>query len=279
MATNHQEALVSARIEHAPAFPILGQHRSLVWELAKREVFGRYRGASLGMFWSLLSPFLMLAVYSIAFGQILRARWPGVESSSDFAFVLFVGLIIHGFFAECLTRAPLLVSGNPNFVKRIVFPLEVLPWPALLSALFHLGVNFVVFAIGLWLIRGHVPLTIVLVPLVILPLVFIALGCLWLLGALGVYLRDIGQLTGPVATALLFLSSAIVPVDSLPDNYRWLFRINPLTSVIDGARAVAFQGSMPDGLLLLAYSFGGLSVALLGYLTFRRLRGGFADVL
>ena len=270
---------MSVRKGYAPAFPFLTRERMLVWELAKREVFGRYRGASLGMAWSLLNPFLMLAVYSIAFGHILKARWPGVANESDFALILFVGLIIHGFFAECVARAPTLVAGNSNYVKRVVFPLEILPWPALLSSLFHLGVNFAVLAGGLWVVRGEVPATILLMPVVIVPLALVGLGCLWLLAALGVYLRDIGQLVAPFATALLFLSSAIVPIETLPASYQWVFRINPLTPVIDAARTVALKGVFPDWSLLLTCGLAGLSWALIGYLIFRRLRGGFADVL
>lgn len=264
---------------YAWPLPVQRQHRSLVWELAKRDVFGRYRGASLGVVWSILNPFLMLVVYTVAFGEILRARWPGVEGSVDFALILFVGLSIHAFFAECITRAPTLVSSNTNYVKRIVFPLEVLPWPVVLSGLFHLMMNMLVFLAAVWALKGYVFATALMLPLVILPLVPMVLGAIWLLSALGTYLRDISQLMGPFATAMLFLSSAIIPVDSLPDVYRGIFRANPLTIIIDQARLVTLYGQAPDWAALMVYSVFALLFCLGGYLLFRRLRGGFADVL
>jgi lipopolysaccharide transport system permease protein len=271
--------MMDSRSARAHPFPFLGQHRSLALELARRDAFGRYRGASLGVVWSILTPFLMLGVYSLAFGEILRARWPGVESSADFALILFVGLILHGFLAECLTRAPTLVTANSNYVKRIIFPLEVLPWPMVLSGLFHVSMNFGVLALATYLLKGSVPWTFVLVIPVLIPLVLIALGCGWLLGALGVYLRDISQVTGPVATALLFLSSAIVPVQALPERFQWVFRLNPLTPVIDQAREATLFGQVPDGAALLLHTLPALAWALASYAVFRRLRYGFSDVL
>lgn len=260
-------------------FPFRGQHRSLVWELAKRDVFGRYRGASLGVIWSILNPFLMLAVYTVAFGEILKARWPGVENSTDFALVMFVGLIIHGFFAECIARAPGLVVGNANYVKRIVFPLEILPWPVVLSALFHLAMNFLVLAVALLIIKGKLFPAMFFLPIVLLPMIFIVLGALWLLSALGVYLRDISQLTAPLTTAMLFLSSAIVPVSSLSERYQKIFRLNPLTPVIDQARIVALHGGAPDWGLLAYCAVPAFVFAMISYGIYGYLRGGFADVL
>lgn len=260
-------------------FPVTGWHRTLVIDLAKRDIFGRYRGASLGVVWSVLNPFLMLAVYTLAFGEILKSRWPGVDSTLEFSIILFAGLIIHGFFAECLTRAPSLVVGNANYVKRIVFPLEALPWPMVLSALFHLAMNFLVFVIGSLLIRNSVPWTIVLLPVVLVPLVLMALGTAWFVSALGVFFRDIGQIVTPLATAMLFLSSAIVPVEALPERYQSVFRLNPLTPIIDEVRAVALDGDLPDVAGLFVYSVVALLWCRIAYGYFQKTRGGFADVL
>lgn len=271
--------MTSRPLVHAQPFPVRGQHRSLVLELTKRDVFGRYRGASLGVVWAVLTPFLMLAVYAVAFGEILRARWPGATGQTDFALIIFVGLITHGFFAECLSRAPSLVVGNVSYVKRIVFPLEILPWPLILSGLFHMAMNFLVLFVALLVIRGAVPWTFVLVPLVIAPLVLVALGTAWLFAALGVYFRDISQLVAPLSTALLFLSSAIVPVASLPEKFQVVFRLNPLTLIIDQARLAALDGSPPDMAALSIYALGAFAWCIAGYAAFRRMRGGFADVL
>lgn len=264
----------------AAPFSAFGAHRSLTLELAKRDVLGRYRGASFGLMWSMLTPFLMLLVYTLAFGSVFKSQWPQARAGGpDYAMILFVGLIVHGFFSECLIRAPQLVLGNPNFVKRVIFPLEILPWPMLLSALFHALMNLLVFLVLHLLRFGLPPWTIVLFPLVLLPLTLLCAGIGWLFASLGVYLRDIGQITGVLATALLFLSSAVVPVQTLPDSFRWVFELNPLTFIIDQAREVALWGNLPDWLGLASYTGAGLLFCYFAYAWFRATRPGFADVL
>ncbi|HRF82800.1 MAG TPA: ABC transporter permease [Pseudoxanthomonas sp.] len=248
--------------------------------MAKRDILGRYRGASFGLLWSLLSPFFMLLIYTVAFGYLLKSRWPGTSGNmADFAMLLSVGLIVHGFFAECLNRAPVLVVSNPNLVKRIVFPLQVLPWTMVLSALFHAFANFLVYIALNLALRGEIMPTALLLPLVMLPLAIAALGVGWLLSSLSVFLRDISQVTGLLATAMLFLSSAIVPVETLPEHFQWVFRLNPLTFIIDQAREVAFWGRMPDWAGLCLYAAGATLFAYLGYAVFQKTRRGFADVL
>ncbi len=264
----------------AGPFTAFGRHRSLTFELARRDVLGRYRGASFGLVWSMLTPFLMLLVYTLAFGSVFQSRWPQAGAGGpDYTMILFVGLIVHGFFSECLIRAPQLVVGNPSFVKRVVFPLEILPWPMLLSALFHALMNLAVFALLHAVRFGAPPATLVLFPLVLLPLALLCAGIGWLFGALGVYLRDIGQITGVLATAMLFLSSAVVPVESLPDTYRWAFELNPLSFIIDQARAVALWGRWPDWPGLGLYALGSLAFCYATYAWFRATRPGFGDVL
>lgn len=272
--------LTAAVKPDAGPFGALGVYRSLAFELAKRDVLGRYRGASFGLLWSLISPFLMLMVYSFAFGFVMKARWPQADQGqAHYSIILFIGLIVHGFFAECLSRSPTLITGNANFVKRVIFPLEILPWPMVASALFHTFMNFLVF-LALHIILDHtIAWTIVLLPLVLLPLVLLALGVSWLLAALGVYLRDIGQITGVLATAMLFLSTAMFPIEALPPQYRWLLIINPLTFIIDQARAVALWGQMPNWAGLGLYTLCALAVLYFGYTVFRLTRRGFADVI
>jgi lipopolysaccharide transport system permease protein len=261
-------------------FDALGAYRSLTIELTKRDVLGRYRGASLGLLWSLISPFLMLMVYSFAFGYVMKAKWPqSAEQHAHYSIILFVGLIVHGFFAECLNRAPHLITGNANFVKRVIFPLEILPWPMVASALFHTFMNFLVFVVLHILLDHTMAWTIVFLPLVMFPLVLLTLGVSWLLAALGVYLRDISQITGVLATAMLFLSTAMFPVDALPPQYRWLLMMNPLSFIIDQARAVALWGQLPDWIGLGIYTLCALAVLYFGYTAFRLTRRGFADVL
>lgn len=261
-------------------FASLARHRSLVAELAKRDVLGRYRGASFGLLWSLLSPFLLLCVYTFAFGTVMGGRWPQVESGdTSFSIILFAGLIVHGFFAECLTRAPALIVANPNFVKRVVFPLEVLPWSLVAAALFHTLANTLVFVLLRLLMDGDFSATVLLLPLVLVPLVVLALGVAWFLASLAVYVRDIGQVTGVLSMAMLFLSSAMMPAESVPAAYRWIFLANPLTFIIDQARNVMLWGHMPDWSGLAVYLLIALAVMYLGRAWFMATKRGFADVL
>jgi lipopolysaccharide transport system permease protein len=255
-------------------------HRSLTLGLAKRDVLGRYKGASFGLAWSLISPFLLLCVYTFAFGTVMRGRWPQIESGeTNFAIILFVGLIVHGLFSECLVRAPTLVVANTNFVKRVIFPLDILPWPMLLSSLFHALMNVMVFILLRLAMDGDFTWTIVLLPAVLLPMVVLMLGVSWFLASLGVYLRDITQVTGVLSMALLFLSSALMPVESVPESYRWVFQANPLTLIIDQARNVMLWGRMPDWRALGVYLAVATGVMYAGRSWFMATRRGFADVL
>lgn len=261
-------------------FSALGGKWSLTREMTRRDIQGRYRGASFGLLWALISPFLTLSVYTLAFGYILKSRWPGASGDiAEFSMILFIGLIVHGFFVECINRAPNLVVGNSNLVKRIIFPLHLLPWTIVLSALFHFITNAIVFFVLSMVLLRQSYWTVVLLPVVVAPLVMLAVGVSWFLAALGVFLRDVGQFMGVVSTALLFLSSAIVPVSTLPENYQLVFKLNPLTFIIDQAREVAFWGHTPDWRGLGLYTIGALAVMYLGFWFFQKTRRGFADVL
>lgn len=186
---------------------------------------------------------------------------------------------MHGFFAECFTRAPQLIVSNTSYVKRVVFPLDLLVWSMAFSALFHLLMNMVVLLILHLCVKGSIPPTAVLLPVVVLPLVILTVGVGWIVSALGVYLRDIGQIAGVVATAMLFLSSAIVPLDSVPASYRIVFELNPLTFIINQVREVVIWGRLPDWTGLAIYTVIACVVAVIGHRLFNKLRVGFADVL
>lgn len=258
----------------------LTRHWSLTVELSKREILGRYRGANFGLLWSLFSPFLMLAVYTFAFGGLMRSRWPQAPGQHEsFALILFLGLIIHGFFSECIMRAPTLVVGNVNYVKKVIFPLDILPWPMTLSSLFHLITNFLVFLLLGAVFSGRVPIQALAFPLVILPLVVLALGVSWFLAAIGVYFRDIMQVVNVISAALLFTSSAIMPLQAVPEKFRFVFLSNPLTFIIDQAREVSLWGRWPDWTGLAIYGAISLLVAYGGYAFFSLTKRGFADVI
>lgn len=260
-------------------FGSLWAHRSLIAQMTRREVVGRYRGSVMGLVWSLFHPVLMLAVYTFVFSVVFKARWGGVESTTGFALMVFVGMIVHGFFAECISRAPAIVLGNANFVKKVVFPLEVFPWTILGVALFHAGISTLVLLAFSFLVYDGLPWTAVLFPLVLLPLALTTVGICWFLASLGVYLRDITQIIGIVTTVLLFVSPVFFPVAAVPPEFGILFHLNPLTSPIEDARGVLVLGRVPDWASLATRLGAGLLVSWAGLWWFQKTRRGFADVL
>lgn len=259
----------------------LWRNRFLIVQMSKREVIGRYRGSIMGLAWSFFNPVLMLVVYTFVFSVVFKARWGGVgeESKASFAIVLFVGMIVHGLFAECINRAPGLILSNVNYVKKVVFPLEVLPWVAMGSALFHAMISLAVLLIAQLMLNFSFPWTAVFFPLVILPLLIATMGFAWILSATGVFVRDIAQSTGIITTVLLFLSPVFYPVSILPKEYQGLLLLNPLTFVIEEARNVLIWGRMLDwtgwGLSFVV----GILIAWAGFWWFQKIRNGFADVL
>ena len=259
----------------------LWQHRELISQMTRREVVGRYRGSVMGLTWSFLNPVLMLVVYTFVFSGVFKARW-GVgseENHVNFAIVLFVGMIVHGLFAECVNRAPSLILSNVNYVKKVIFPLEILPIIAMGSALFHALVSMLVLLGAILILGSGVSWTILYFPFVIFPLLLATLGFAWFLAALGVYVRDIGQITGMITTVMMFLSPVFYPLSSLPEEYQAWLQLNPLTFIIEESRKVLVFDQLPDlggwAIYLLASSL----IAWLGFVWFQKTRKGFADVL
>lgn len=258
----------------------LWRNRGLTLALIKREIIGRYRGSVLGIFWSFFNPVLILTVYTFVFSVVFKARWnAGSDSKTEFAMVLFAGLIVFNLFAECFLRAPGLVLSNVNYVKKVMFPLEILPWVSLGTAGFHALVSLGVWLLAYLVIIGIPHCTILLLPFIILPLLLFIMGVTWGLSALGVYLRDISQFVGIINTILLFLSPIFYPSSALPEQYRHLLLANPLTPAIEFTRDVLFWGKMPDLVILPAYYLAAMIVSWLGFAWFQKTRKGFSDVL
>ena len=258
------------------------QHPFLIWQMSKRDVTSRYRGSMLGILWSFGRPLLMLAVYTFVFSVIFEVRWnqPSIESNRfTFAVVLFAGLIVHGLLADCLTRAPSLILENVNYVRKVIFPLESLGYVLLISALFHAGISFFVLIVAHLLFIGLPPLTILLLPIVILPIIPLFLGLGWMLSSLGVFLRDIGEISAIMTTILLFLSPIFFPIEQFPEQLRFLLYYNPLTLIIEAVRDVAIFGRMPNWTGLAIYAVAATAFAQLGYWMFVKSRRGFSDVL
>ncbi len=256
------------------------RNRELVISLVKREVVGRYRGSILGILWSFFNPVLMLAVYTFVFSVVFKARWNSEsDSRTEFALVLFAGLLVFNLFSECVTRAPSLIISNVNYVKKVVFPLEILPWVSLGSALFHALISLSVWLIFYGLFFGVPPVTGLLIPIVVLPLIALTMGISWFLSSLGVYLRDVSQVIGLITTILMFMSPIFYPVSSIPEAYRGLFQLNPLTPTIEMARDVLIWGNLPNWTVYGTSLALAILVATLGFAWFQKTRKGFANVL
>ena len=259
----------------------LWRNRNLIVQMTRREVVGRYKGSFLGLAWSLLTPILMLAVYTFVFSVVFKARWgtDGDESKTQFALVLFVGMIVHGLFAEVLNRAPGLIVSNVNYVKKVVFPLDVLPVIAMGAALFHASISLAVLLIAFALVNGYLHWTVIFIPVVLLPLVLLTLGVAWIFASLGVFLRDVGQTVGIITTMMLFLAPIFYPITALPEEIRPWIMANPLTFIIEEARGVVILGRMPEWSGLGIYTLAATAVAWAGFAWFQKTRKGFADVL
>lgn len=262
---------------------VIWRHRTLIWRLAQRETEARFRGSLLGVIWVALVPLTMLAVYSLVFGSILKAGWhsPTIGQAQEFSFsmLIFIGLTLFGVLAETINRSPSLILENPSYVKKVTFPLQILPVVALLSTLINAGVSLVIFFIFYLCMYGLPNESVLYLPAVIFPFVLLCLGASYFLASLGVFLRDMKHVTGPVTTALMFLSPVFYAPDSLPENYRQLLYLNPVTPVVMQARDVIFWGRAPSPLEWGTYMVVALLIYALGSAWFQRTHKAFADVI
>ena len=260
----------------------LWRNRQLIAQMTKREVVGRYKGSALGLAWSFFNPVFMLVVYTFVFSEIFKSRWGAVggdDSKTQFAVLVFVGMIVLSLFSEVLNRAPGLILSNVNYVKKVVFPIEILPVVITGAALFHSLISLTVLLAAFALFNGYLHWTAVFIPLVLLPLIVLSIGLAWMLASLGVFLRDVGQTISIVTTVLMFLSPVFYPVTAVPERFRPYILANPLTFVIEQAREVLVWGHMPNWMGLGAYALIAVAIAWTGYAWFQKTRKGFADVL
>jgi lipopolysaccharide transport system permease protein len=259
----------------------LWSHHDLIRQFTSREVEGRYKGSFLGLFWSFVTPLVMLLIYTFVFGVVFKAKWPNAKtgSLSEFAVTLFCGLIAFNIFSECIGRAVALITSVPNYVKKVVFPLEILPISVLGTALFHGGISLGVLLVANVLVSGVLHWTLVLLPLVLLPLLCLTLGLTWFLASLGVFVRDIGYTVTLALQMLFFLTPIFYAVENIPEPYRTIISLNPLTPIVQDLRRVVLWGSLPAWNELALLILGSGAVMILGYAFFMKTKKAFADVL
>lgn len=268
-----------------PASPLAAlksivEARELIGQLTWREVAGRYRGSFAGLLWSFLNPLLSLLMYTFVFGVVFKARWGlQAENTTDFALVLFAGLIVHGLLAECITRAPYLVVGNPSYVKQVVFPIDILAVVALGASLFHLAISAGLLLLLWGVTHDGIPISALSIPFVLLPLCLIALGLSWFLAATSVFFRDTAQIVNFISAGLLFFSPVFYPADRVPEPFHSLLALNPLTFVIENFRASLTRGGLPDAAGYAVYCAVAVACACVGYGWFQKTRPGFSDVI
>lgn len=261
-------------------FSFIYNNRQLIYSFTKRDIQLKYKSSFLGILWSFLTPLFMLAIYTYFFGFILQSKWDvGSQNQFEFAIFLFCGLCVFNFFSDILNRSPDIIVFNVNYVKKVVFPIEILPITLLGSALFQFMINLILLLVSVWLFYGTVSWTVILFPVIIIPLLLISIGLSWFLSALGVYIRDVSQIIGLAVQALIFLSPVFYPISIIPEKMQIIYKINPLTGVIENARRILIQGQLPNWNQLLVSTGIGIFLAFAGYIWFRKLRGGFADVL
>lgn len=259
-------------------------NKTIIFQMIKREIRSKYKGSFLGIAWSFLTPVLMLFVYTFVFSVVFNARWPMhqgglAETKTSFAIFLFIGLLIHGLFAEIISSSTSIIEANANLVKKVVFPLEILSHIKAGAALFNFCIGISVLSLAFLIIGIPFHITFLLIPLVMLPLTLLAIGLAWFISSLSVYVKDIAQPINILVTVLLFLSPVFFPITSVPESYRSLIALNPLTFIIEQARIVLVIGEAPNWIELLKYTIISLAIFWFGYAWFQKTRKGFADVI
>jgi lipopolysaccharide transport system permease protein len=256
------------------------QHRRLIMSLTRRDISARYKGSMLGIAWLIVQPLCVLLVYTFVFSFVFKARWSDSSGSkTEFALILFAGLLVFNFFSESLSRAPNLVISNPSYVKKVVFPLEILAFVNMGTAFFYALVSLAIWFVFYLFLFGLPSATVLALPLVLAPLAMLILGISWLFSSLGVYIRDISHVVGLVITLLLFLSPIFYPISALPPIFQQLMLLNPLSFVIEQSRNVLIWGKFPPLSFLIIYWVSCMLLMWASFAWFQKTRKGFADVL
>lgn len=260
---------------------ILQRYSYLFISLASRDIAAKYKGSSLGLFWAILSPLLMLLVYGFVFGVVFQARWPEVRANTDaeFPLILFSGLIAYFMFSEIVMRSPSLILEHSNYVKKVVFPLPVLSLVVVTTSAFHYLISFLVMTLYAFYIGVFPSLKTLLIPFLLLQFIVFCLGISWLLSAIGVFFKDISYVVGFISTALMFLSPIFYPIDAVPDQFKSIIHFNPLTYYVDSFRRLSLYDTFPDSKEAVNAFIIAILVFIGGLTFFNKLRRDFSDVV
>ena len=257
------------------------RRRDLLWQLVRRNIQVRYKGTIMGLVWMVITPLMMLAVYTFVFSVVFKARW-GTDfgdSKVAFALIMFCGMVVFNIFAESVTGSVGVITGNPNYVKKVVFPLEILPVSAVFSSIFFGLVSLIILLAGVGLVMHKFSVTIICLPLVFVPLFLLCSGMAWFVASLGVYVRDLAHVVGIVIQVLFFMTPIFYSVEMVPKSLRPVLILNPLTTIVQTTRYVLIYDKWPDWSELAIVSLLSLIIFQLGYVWFMKTKRGFADVL
>lgn len=261
-------------------FSSIKKNRSLIWQMTKRNIVGKYKGSLLGLLWSFLNPLVMLSIYTFAFSVVLGAKW-GVadEGHADFALILFASLTVFMLFSEVFSTAPMLIINEPNFVKKVIFPLEILPVIGILTSMIHAGISLLIYSIAFFLTNYYLPATMLLLPIVLVPLLLLVLGVSFFLSSTAVFIRDIAYFSSHISTIFLYVSPVFYSLNRVPEKLKIFATLNPLAVILENTRAVMVFGQLPDWTALSLHYALGFATLMAGYWWFQKTRKGFADVL
>lgn len=277
----NQIQMTSDSLNPIRPFAVAWQHRRLIWRLAKRDVLAQYRGSLMGPLWGVIVPLATLAVYTFVFTNIFRVRWvTSTEGgTAEFALLMFSGLLVFGVFAETINRSPTLISGNVSYVKKVVFPLEILPWVSATTALCTSAMGFAALLITSFFVRGLPPVQLPLFLLALVPVVLLGLGFAWFLASLGVFIRDIKHVVGVSLTLLMFLTPILYPLSAVPSDVQWVLKLNPLTPIMEFSKVTLFFGGDIQWRALFVLVMLAWLIAWLGFVWFMKTKKAFADVI
>ncbi len=261
-------------------FTIFLKNYDLFLQMTKRDIVGRYKGSILGILWSIFNPLLLLLVYTFVFGIIFKSHWEGSSGNIfEFSLILYTGLIVYFMFVDVVNRAPSIILNNTVYVKKVIFPLPIFSWITTGSMVFHACMNLTVLFVFYFVINFNFNWTVLYLPLILIPFILFVVGISWFLTALGVYVKDTSHIIGILTMILLFISPVFYPLSSLPESLQPYLLLNPLSFIIEQARAVIIWGETPDWLGLGIYSVASFLIAWIGLIFFQKMRKGFADVI
>jgi len=255
------------------------RNKGIVLQFIKRETISRYKGSFLGFMWSILTPLFMLVVYTFVFGEIFQAKWNMQSNRVEFAMIVFCGITTYNIFAEVIARSPSLIIQNTNYVKKVVFPLEVFPIIATGTALVNASINYALLIVFILFVTGGLSWTVLLLPFALLPVVLFTTGLSWGLSALGVYVRDISHVIGICVQALMLLSPIFYSIDIIPDRFLWFYYANPITYFVEDMRSILIWGEIPRVNVYLIELLFAAVFFVAGLIWFRKTKQGFADVV